>query len=96
MTFDGLTHDTTYAYQLIGLGDDQDEVFVSPELKLDTHPRVSGTFVEKSVLENHFELDVVLSEFNARDQFYKTIFTLKYMSILMQDFETKKAHFDNT
>jgi hypothetical protein len=36
VTFGGLTHDTSYTYQLIGFGDDAKEVFSSSEIQLDT------------------------------------------------------------
>ena len=70
VTFDGLTHDTTYSYQLIGVDEDLKPVFTSPELRLDTRPRVSGTFVVKGVTESEIKLEVVLSEFDAKKKRY--------------------------
>ena len=70
VTFAGLTHDTSYSYQLFGYDENAKEVFFSPEFQLDTRPRVSGSFEVKNVLEDELELEVVLSEFDLKKKKY--------------------------
>jgi hypothetical protein len=65
-----LTHDTSYSYQLFGFDKNLKEVFFSPEFQLDTRPRVSGSFLSKTVLEDELELEVVLSEFDPKKKKY--------------------------